>query len=166
VTHVVVLADTHIRRGSSRRLSDAVIAELERADVILHAGDLLVPELLDELSGFAPVHAVLGNNDHELVGRLPEQLVLDIDGVRIAMVHDSGPRAGRAGRLRRRFPDAALVVFGHSHVPTDELGIDGQRLFNPGSPTERRGQPHHTLGRLDLGDGQVAVHDIQIVERT
>jgi uncharacterized protein len=163
VTQVVVLADTHIRRGSRRRLSDAVRAELERADVILHAGDLLVPELLDELSGFAPVHAVLGNNDHELVGCLPEQLVVDIDGVRIGMVHDSGARAGRAGRLRRRFPDAAVVVFGHSHIPMDELGIDGQRLFNPGSPTERRAQPHRTLGRLDLVDGRVAAHDLQIV---
>jgi uncharacterized protein len=163
VTHVVVLADTHIRRGSRRRLSDAVVAELERADIILHAGDLLVPELLEELSDFAPVHAVLGNNDHELVGRLPEQLVLDIDGVRVAMVHDSGARAGRAGRLRRRFPDAALVVFGHSHIPVDELGLDGQRLFNPGSPTERRGQPHHTLGRLDLVDSRVAAHGLHIV---
>ena len=163
MTQVAVLADTHIRRGSRRRLSKAVVAELERADVILHAGDLLVPELIEELSGFAPVHAVLGNNDLELVGCLPEQLVLDIDGVRIAMVHDSGARAGRAGRLRRRFPDAALVVFGHSHVPVDELGIDGQRLFNPGSPTERRGQPHRTLGRLDVVDGRVAAHDLQIV---
>ena len=119
MTHVVVLADTHIRRGSRRRLADSVLAELERADVVLHAGDLLVPELLDELSGFAPVHAVLGNNDHELVGCLPEQLVVDIDGVRIAMVHDSGARAGRAGRLHRRFPDAAVVVFGHSHLPVN-----------------------------------------------
>jgi putative phosphoesterase len=163
VTRVVVLADTHIRRGSRRRLSDAVVAELEHADVILHAGDLLVPELLDELSGFAPVHAVLGNNDQELVGCLPEHLVVDIDGVRIAMVHDSGARAGRAGRMRRRFPDAALVVFGHSHIPADELGIDGQLLFNPGSPTERRGQPHHTLGRLELIDGRVAAHEIHVV---
>jgi putative phosphoesterase len=160
VTHVVVLADTHIRRGSRRRLSDAVRAELERADVILHAGDLLVPEVLEELHGFAPVHAVLGNNDHELIGCLPEQLVVDIEGVRIAMVHDSGARAGRAGRLRRRFPDAAVVVFGHSHLPVDELGIDGQRLLNPGSPTERRGAPHRTLGRLGLVDGRVAVHDL------
>ena len=166
MTHVVVLADTHIRRGSRRRLSDGVLAELDRADVILHAGDLLVPELLDELAGFAPVHAVLGNNDHELVGRLPEQLALDIDGVRIAMVHDSGPRAGRAGRLRRRFPDATLVVFGHSHVPLDELGIDGQRLFNPGSPTERRMQPAHTLGILELEDGEIRHHEIKVLGRT
>jgi predicted phosphodiesterase len=119
-----------------------------------------VPELLDELSGFAPVHAVLGNNDHELVACLPEQLVVDIDGVRIAMIHDSGARAGRAGRLHRRFPDAAVVVFGHSHMPMDELGIDGQRLFNPGSPTERRGAPDRTLGRLGVVDGRVAVHAI------
>ena len=116
--------------------------------------------MIRALEQIAPVTAVLGNNDHELVGCLPEQLVVDIDGVRIAMVHDSGARAGRAGRLRRRFPDAAVVVFGHSHLPVDELGIDGQRLFNPGSPTERRGAPHRTLGRLGLVDGRVAVHEL------
>ena len=163
MTHVVVLADTDIRRGSRRRLADTVLAELGRADVILHAGDLVVPELLEELSGFGPVHAVLGNNDHELVGCLPEQLVVDVDGVRIAMVHDSGARAGRAGRLRRRFPDAAVVVFGHSHMPVDELGIDGQRLFNPGSPTERRSAPDRTVGRLGVVDGRVAVHAMCVV---
>jgi putative phosphoesterase len=155
VTHVVVLADTHIRRGGTRRLPDGAYAHLEHADVILHAGDVLVGEVLDELSGFAPVHAVLGNNDAELVGVLPETRSLDIDGVRIAMVHDSGPAAGRAGRMRRKFPDADVVVFGHSHIPWDDAGVDGQLLFNPGSPTERRSQPNHTLGTLDLDGGRV-----------
>jgi len=148
--HVVVLADTHIRRGSARRLPDAAYAHLEQADVILHAGDILVPEVLDELGGFAPVHAVLGNNDAELLGILPETRSLEIDGVRIAMIHDSGPATGRAGRMRRQFPDADVVVFGHSHIPWDDAGVDGQLLFNPGSPTERRSQPHRTLGTLDI----------------
>jgi len=148
--HVVVLADTHIRRGSARRLPVAAYAHLEQADVILHAGDILVPEVLDELGGFAPVHAVLGNNDAELLGILPETRSLEIDGVRIAMIHDSGPATGRAGRMRRQFPDADLVVFGHSHIPWDDAGVDGQLLFNPGSPTERRSQPHRTLGTLDI----------------
>ena len=165
MTRAVVLADTHIRRtGRSsaqgaaralRRLPDAAYAHLEQADVILHAGDILVGEVLDELSGFAPVHAVLGNNDAELLGVLPETLSLELDGVRIAMVHDSGPAQGRAGRMRRRFPDADVVVFGHSHIPWDDAGVDGQLLFNPGSPTERRSQPHHTLGTLDLDGGRV-----------
>jgi putative phosphoesterase len=160
MAHVVVLSDTHIRRGSSRRLPDAAYPYLERADVILHAGDIVVQEVLDELRGFAPVHAVLGNNDHELVGVLPETRLLEIGGVSVGMVHDSGASTGRAGRLRRRFPDADVVVFGHSHIPWDEAGIDGQLLFNPGSPTERRAQPHHTLGTLDLVDGRVVGHAI------
>ena len=154
-THAVVLSDTHIRRGGTRRLPDAAYAHLESADVILHAGDILVAEVLDELRGFAPVHAVLGNNDAELFGVLPETESLVVEGVRIAMIHDSGPAAGRAGRMRRRFPDADVVVFGHSHIPWDDEGVDGQRLFNPGSPTERRSQPNHTLGTLDLDGGRV-----------
>ena len=163
MTHVVVVSDTHIRRGGKRRLPDALYGHLEEADVILHAGDVLVGEVLDELGGFAPVHAVLGNNDAELVGVLPETLLLDVEGVRIGMVHDSGPAKGRAARLRRRFPDAGLVVFGHSHIPWDEEGLDGQLLFNPGSPTERRSQPHRTVGTLDLGGGRVIGRSLHIV---
>jgi putative phosphoesterase len=169
VTHVVVLADTHIRRrplartGTAPRLPDAAYAYLDAADVILHAGDVLVADVLDELGGFAPVHAVLGNNDAELAGVLPETRLLTIDGVRIAMIHDSGATPGRAVRMRRRFPDADVVVFGHSHIPWDDAGVDGQLLFNPGSPTQRRAQPHHTLGTLDLEDGRVARSRIHIL---
>jgi len=161
--HVVVLADTHIRRGSTRRLSDAVYRHLEDADVILHAGDVVIDDVLAELSGFATVHAVLGNNDLELVGLLPETRTIELDDVRVAVVHDSGPSTGRAGRLRRRFPDADVVVFGHSHVPADTTGLDGQILFNPGSPTERRAQPHRTLGTLDLDGGRVVSRRIHQV---
>ena len=150
MTHVVVLADTHIRRTGTRKLPDSAYAHLERADVILHAGDILVAEVLEELGGFAQVHAVLGNNDAELLGVLPETRSLEIDGVRIAMIHDSGPAQGRAARMHRRFPDAGVVVFGHSHIPWDDSGVEGQHLFNPGSPTERRSQPHRTLGTLDI----------------
>lgn len=163
MAHVVVLSDTHIRRGGTRRLPDAAYAHLEEADVILHAGDVLVGEVLDELGGFAPVHAVLGNNDAELVGVLPETRSLELGGVRVAMIHDSGPAAGRAGRLHRRFPDADVVVFGHSHIPWHDAGVDGQLLFNPGSPTERRAQPHHTLGTLDLADGRVTAARIHVL---
>ena len=160
---VVVLSDTHIRRGSSRRLPEAAYAALAEADVVLHAGDVVTGDLLEELSAYAVVHAVLGNNDHDLVGVLPETRLLDVEGVRIAMVHDAGPRKGREARLRRRFPDADVVVFGHSHVPVDAEGLDGQRLFNPGSPTERRLQPHHTLGLLDVDGGRVVASEIRVV---
>ncbi|MDQ6728082.1 MAG: metallophosphatase family protein [Actinomycetota bacterium] len=163
MAHVVVLSDTHIRRGRARKLPDAAYAHLSRADVILHAGDVLVGEVLDELAGFAPVHAVLGNNDAELAGVLPETLELTLDGVCVAMVHDSGASAGRAGRMRRRFPGAGVVVFGHSHIPWNGVGVDGQVLFNPGSPTERRAQPHHTLGTLDLHGGRVTAAEIHVL---
>jgi hypothetical protein len=160
VTDVVVLADTHIRPGSARRLPRGVYAALEGADLVLHAGDVVTGAVLEELSGFAPTLAVLGNNDTELVGQLPEQRVFTVDGLRIAMVHDSGARKGREARLRRRFPTADLVVFGHSHIPVDELGLDGQRLFNPGSPTDRRRQPVHTFGRLHIDEGRLVGHEI------
>ena len=156
----VVLADTHIRRGSTRGLPPAVYAALEQADLVLHAGDVVTGAVLEELAGFAPTLAVLGNNDTELVGQLPEQRVFTVDGLQVAMVHDSGPRKGREARLRRRFPTADLVVFGHSHVPIDAPGLDNQRLFNPGSPTERRSQPVHTFGRLRIDAGQLVSHEI------
>jgi uncharacterized protein len=154
----LVLADTHIRSSaavSTRRLPPEVYAALRRADVVLHAGDVVVPDLLEELATYAPVHTVLGNNDHALVGALPETLELDLDGVNVAMVHDSGARQGRAARMKRRFPDAAIVVYGHSHLPEDAFGVDGQRLFNPGSPTERRRAPTRTYGVLDLIGGRI-----------
>ncbi len=173
MTHVVVLSDTHIRRAGLRpihgarralaRLPDAAYPYLDGADVILHAGDVLVADVLDELGGFAPVHAVLGNNDAELVGVLPETVELAFAGVRVAMVHDSGPSTGRAGRMRRRFPTADVVVFGHSHIPWNAVGPDGQILFNPGSPTERRAQPRHTLGTLDLESGRVTAAAIHVL---
>ena len=153
--HVVVLSDTHIRRGSSRRLADSVYDALDHADAVLHGGDVVTEDLIHELSGFAPVYAVLGNNDHELGGVLPETRLLELAGVRVGMIHDSGPRKGRERRMHDRFPDADLVVFGHSHIPMDVAGLDGQRLFNPGSPTERRMQPQKTMGLLDLDDGQI-----------
>jgi putative phosphoesterase len=156
MTRVVVLADTHIRRGSRRRLPEAAYQELERADLILHAGDLVVGEVLEDLRRFAPVRAVLGNNDLELSGVLPESLSFELDGVPVAMVHDSGPSAGRAGRMWRRFPEARVVVFGHSHIPWNQPGVDGQLLFNPGSATERRTQPQHTVGVLEIAGGRVA----------
>jgi uncharacterized protein len=171
-TRIVVLSDTHLTSRTRRthsgrppgRILDQIPArgrsELDRADVILHAGDVVVQALLDALGGMAPTYAVLGNNDSDLIGVLPLTRTLELGGVPIAMIHDSGPTNGRPARMRRRFPDAAVVVYGHSHIPDDQEGIDGQRLFNPGSPTQRRSQPRHTLGVLELGDGRVIAHRI------
>lgn len=162
-TRIVVLADTHVSRGSTRRLPDAAYAHLDEADAIWHAGDVLVPELLDELAGFAPVEAVLGNNDHELVGVLPERIEQTVDGVGIAMVHDSGATKGRERRMRKWFPDAGLVVFGHSHVPVDSVGVDGQRLLNPGSATQRRRAPTHTLAVVTCDDGHLQTQIVDLI---
>ncbi len=157
---VVVLSDTHIRSGSSSRLPAPAVGWLERADVVLHAGDVVAPEVLDELRSFAPLHAVLGNNDHQLARLLPATLVVDLDGVSIGMIHDSGPKAGRAGRLRARFPRTDVVVFGHSHAPLVQEGLDGQLLFNPGSPTQRRMAPTRTIGVIELDAGGIVRADI------
>ena len=160
---VAVLADTHIRRGGRRRLPPTAYPVLEQADVILHGGDVVDDGLLHELDELAPTHAVLGNNDGELVGVLPGSRVLDLAGVQVAVVHDSGPRRGRETRLWRQFPTADVVVFGHSHEPVDTVGVGQQRLFNPGSPTERRRQPSHTMGWLALADGRVVEHRIIVL---
>lgn len=164
MTRVVVLSDTHLHAGGRRRLPDGAYRALDDAELILHAGDIVTADLLHELSGFAPTCAVLGNNDLDSrLAHLPEDSLEVIDGVRVAMVHDSGPRTGREARMRRRFPDAQVVVFGHSHIPWNQSGADGQLLFNPGSPTERRAQPRHTLGVLHLDAGQVVRSEIVTV---
>jgi putative phosphoesterase len=153
--NIVAISDTHApRRWKS--CPPAVAAHLRGADLILHAGDVCTASVLDELSQYARVHAVLGNNDGPDVAAwgAPETLSLDLDGLRVAMIHDSGATAGRLRRMRRRFPDADLVVFGHSHIPLDE-DSDGLRIVNPGSPTDRRRQPHGTIGLLTVADGRL-----------
>jgi uncharacterized protein len=159
---VLVLADTH-RKADGPPLPDPVIGALEGVDLILHAGDVTNRALLDGLAAHAPVHAVLGNNDDATLADLPERVELDLDGVRVAMVHDSGARRGRENRMRRWFPDADVVVFGHSHDPVDADGADGadgQRLFNPGSPTQRRRQAQPSYGLLEITDGRLSRHEV------
>ena len=156
----VVLSDTHLRDDAARGLPDLVYAAVQEADVVLHCGDVTERGLLEELALHAPVHVVLGNNDVSLRGALPERLVIELEGVRVGMVHDSGLTKGRAARVRRMFPDCQLVVFGHSHAPVDELGVDGQRMFNPGSPTQRRRQGHPSFGVLDFADRAITRHQI------
>jgi putative phosphoesterase len=160
LVHVVVLSDTHAPRFW-KGCPLAVAEYLKDADLILHAGDVCTADVLEELSEFAPVSAVQGNNDGADVASwgAPETLEVDLEGLRVAMVHDSGPRAGRGPRLRRRFPDSQLVVFGHSHIPMD-LTENGLRIFNPGSPTDKRRQPSGTLGLLDVEDGRLLKAEI------
>ena len=146
----VVIADTHIPRRA-KALPEALTPHLERADLILHAGDMMDPTLLAELATQAPVRAVRGNLDPPEVG-LQETLEFEFGSARIAMIHDSGPRRGRRNRMRRRFPEARVVVFGHSHIPWLE-DEDGLLLLNPGSPTDKRRQPEHTLALLRAQGG-------------
>ncbi len=148
----VVLADTHIPRRA-RALPEELAPYLREADLILHAGDLIQPSVLDELCTHAPICAVRGNVDSPEVN-LPETLEFDFDGARIAMIHDSGRKEGRRKRLHRRFPDARAIVFGHSHIPFLE-DEDGLLLLNPGSPTDRRRQPRHTFALLRAEEGSV-----------
>jgi len=148
----VVLADTHIPRRA-KALPAALSPYLKRADLILHAGDVMDPALLDELAAYAPVKCVRGNLDPPEAG-LSETLEFKFGGERVAMIHDSGPKKGRRSRISRRFPEARVVVFGHSHIPwlEDEGGL---MLLNPGSPTDKRRQPEHTFALLHAGEGRV-----------
>lgn len=157
---VVVLSDTHAPRRW-RYCPPRVAEQLRDADLVLHAGDVCTAAVLDELSDYAPVRAVLGNNDGPDVAAwgATETAEFDLDGLPVAMVHDSGAAPGRLPRLRRWFPGAALAVFGHSHVPLDEAG-DGLRIVNPGSPTDRRRQSRGTIGVLHVADGRLVAVDI------
>jgi putative phosphoesterase len=152
---VAVLADTHTR-GRSRQLPSGAWPYLESADHILHAGDVSDPTLLDELKSLAPLTVVVGNSDGADVRHwgAVDEITTEFEGVSVAMVHDSGVTLGRRDRLKRRFPDARVVVFGHSHMPMNE--DDGDLLlFNPGSPTWKRRAPFTSMGLLWIEDGKV-----------
>jgi uncharacterized protein len=162
VTRVVVLSDTHAPRRW-KACPPAVASALRGADQILHAGDVCTAAVLDELAQYAPLTAVAGNNDGPDVAAwgAAETASLVLDGLRVAMIHDSGAASGRLSRMRRRFPEADLVVFGHSHIPLDDGTPDGSfRIFNPGSPTDRRRQPHGTIGILTIEDGTLVGAEI------
>lgn len=150
---VAVVADTHIPRRA-KALPPGLLPHLRQAGCILHAGDLMQTTLLDELAGYAPVLAVRGNLDPPQADpRLPESREFELEGVQLAMVHDSGPARGRRNRSRRRFPGARVVIFGHSHIPV--LEDDGElMLLNPGSPTDKRRQPEHTCALLEVSGGE------------
>ncbi|HWT92254.1 MAG TPA: metallophosphoesterase family protein [Solirubrobacteraceae bacterium] len=163
---IAIVSDTHLPRGS-RRLPDACVARLRAADLILHGGDIATVGVLEELEALGPpVRAVVGNVDEPALAArgVPETLTVEAEGVRIAMVHDAGPAKGRLARLRRRFPDVDAVVFGHSHIPLHEQD-GGFQIFNPGSPTDRRRQPAHTMGLADVVGRTVTFHLLQLEEK-
>jgi uncharacterized protein len=142
---LLLLADTHVPRRA-RDLPAQVWDEVTRADVVVHAGDWVVPELLDELAEKAArLVACWGNNDGPVLrSRLPERADVVLDGLHLTVVHETGATAGREIRMSRRYPDTDVLVFGHSHIPWDTTTSTGLRLLNPGSPTDRRGQPFCT----------------------
>lgn len=152
---IAVISDTHTR-GASRQVPSGAWPYLESADHILHAGDVCDPVLLDELKSLAPLTVVLGNCDGLDVRDWGATDAADVElgGVRIGMVHDSGPREGRRARMRKLFPDARVVVFGHSHIPWNE-DEDGLLLFNPGSATWKRRAPFTSMGLLWIEGGEV-----------
>jgi uncharacterized protein len=145
---IAVLADTHMPRGS-RRLPDRCVELLRAAEATIHAGDLFAAAVLAELRELCPVVlAVHGNVDEPALREaLPAELDVEVGERTVAVVHDAGPAKGRLARLRRRFPEADAVVFGHSHLPLHEEE-GGFQIFNPGSPTERRRAPRASMGLL------------------
>ncbi|MEU6776092.1 metallophosphoesterase [Streptomyces sp. NPDC046759] len=151
---LLLMSDTHLPKRA-KRLPDALLAELPRADVVFHAGDWVDTATLDLLeSRSRRLIGVYGNNDGpELRARLPEVAYAELDGLRFGVVHETGPAQGREARCAARFPDLDVLVFGHSHIPWDTAAATGLRLLNPGSPTDRRRQPHCTYLPATLTDG-------------
>lgn len=159
---IAVISDTHMPRGP-RRLPEDCLARMAAADLILHAGDVMSATTLAELELIGPpLLAVQGNvDDEDLRRELPAERTVEVGGARIGMVHDAGPAKGRLERMRRRFPDADAVIFGHSHIPLLQRK-DGFQLFNPGSPTERRRSPRHTMGEARVQGGRVTFESIEL----
>jgi putative phosphoesterase len=162
---LLLMSDTHVP-VRARRLPDRLWEAVASADVVVHAGDWVHVDLLDELAGRARrLIAVVGNNDGpRLRDRLPEVATAELDGVRLAVVHETGPAAGRERRCAARFPDADVLVFGHSHIPWDTVADSGLRLLNPGSPTDRRRQPTHTWMTAEIVEGRLAVVELHHLE--
>ncbi|MGN6299674.1 MAG: metallophosphoesterase family protein [Angustibacter sp.] len=165
-TRLLLLADTHVPKRA-RDVPAPVWDEVERADLVVHAGDWVDVRLLDELEARARrLVAVWGNNDHgALRERLEEVARVDVEGVRLGVVHETGAAAGRERRCAERFPDLDVLVFGHSHIPWDTTAPGGLRLLNPGSPTDRRRQPHCTYLTLTVHEGRLDDVTLHRLER-
>ena len=154
---LLLISDTHVPKRA-RNLPERVWDEVARADVVLHAGDWVDVGLLDELQRRAArLVACWGNNDGpELRARLPERADVTLGGVRFTVTHETGAAAGRDARMARQYPDTDVLVFGHSHIPWDSTAHTGLRLLNPGSPTDRRRQPHCTYMTATVERGVLA----------
>ena len=155
MTRVAVIADTHLPRGA-RRLPDACLERMRESDLVLHAGDFTSAAFLAELEALGPpVVGVHGNMDEPaLKESLPRERIVEVDGVRVGMVHIPGPRTGREARLVARFPGCGAIVYGHTHVPQVER-FGHVWILNPGSPTERRTSPGHAMLLLRIEQGEI-----------
>jgi uncharacterized protein len=153
---VAIVSDTHLPRRGSADLPPACLRALRAADLIVHAGDLADMAALRMLRAIGPPLVVVhGNADQPAVRTaLPGTASVELPGLRLVVTHDGGPEAGRLARMRRRFPDAGAVVFGHSHLPLLARGDDGFLILNPGSPTDRRRAPRHSMAELAVEDGR------------
>lgn len=163
---LLLISDTHVP-GRGRRVPELVWSAVEAADVVVHAGDWVDVELLDELAARARrLVAVFGNNDGpELRARLPEVAHAELGGVRLSVVHETGQATGRERRCAARFPDTDVLVFGHSHIPWDTVAENGLRLLNPGSPTDRRRQPTHTWMTARIESSRLDAVELHHLER-
>ena len=160
-TRLLLISDTHIP-GRARRLPDAVLKAAATADLVIHAGDWVAASVLDELEQHTDVLGVWGNNDGaDLRDRLPEVARRTIDGVRFAVVHETGQSTRREMRMDAAYPGVNVLVFGHSHIPWDTVTPRGMRLLNPGSPTDRRRQPVCTMMLAVVDDGRLC--DVELV---
>ena len=159
---VALISDTHLPRGD-RALPQRCIDEISSADLLLHGGDIRTAETLSWLGTLgAPVIAVRGNVDSpELAESLPEEISVELEGVTVSMLHDAGAAKGRLARMRSRFPESDVVIFGHSHMPLHEEAV-GFAIFNPGSPTERRRAPTHTMGIAEISAGTIELRHIDV----
>jgi putative phosphoesterase len=160
---LVFVADTHVPKRA-RALPEQVWAAVDDADVVFHAGDWVSTDLLDEFERRSTrLIGVYGNNDGDaLRRRLPETATVTLDGVRFSMIHETGQAKGREQRCEALFPDADVLVFGHSHIPWDTVAPGGLRLLNPGSPTDRRRQPVCTYMTAVVANGSFG--DVQLVD--
>ncbi|WP_432094563.1 metallophosphoesterase family protein [Streptomyces sp. bgisy100] len=158
---LLLTADTHLPRRA-RELPAELLDRITRADVVIHAGDWVDTATLDLLETRARrLIGVYGNNDGPaLRARLPEVARAELDGVRFAVVHETGPAQGRERRCAERFPETDVLVFGHSHIPWDTTAAGGLRLLNPGSPTDRRRQPYCTYLTAEIAQGALTAVEL------
>lgn len=163
-TTIAIVSDTHMPKGR-RELPEGCVRLCREADLIIHGGDFMEASILELFNSFGPpVVAVHGNVDSkELRNWLPESTTIEVESVRIGLIHDSGQKKGRLERMRALFPDHAAVIFGHSHLPLHEEE-DGFQIFNPGSPTERRRSPFKSMGVAEVEGNRVFFRMVELAE--